>query len=107
MTVLEIVRQYDAEAQVVPDINLYLSDGKPTLHSSPQELNALVRPNVLIAGAGLGGLTLAILLKKGNIPFLVIKSAKVVKPLGRSHYLKIDERTYVTRVSNILHPAML
>ncbi|KAG0339943.1 hypothetical protein BG000_001028 [Podila horticola] len=103
MTIPEIIRQYKADAQKDPEINLYQSNGKPTLPFSPEELEVLVKPKVLIAGGGLGGLTLAILLKKANIPFLVLERAKEVKPLGKSHQLKINEMTFVTRASNILH----
>ncbi|KAG0333474.1 hypothetical protein BG000_009118 [Podila horticola] len=40
------------------------------------------KPKVLIAGAGIGGLTLAILLKKAGVNFLVLERAKEIKPLG-------------------------
>ncbi|KAG0023641.1 hypothetical protein BGZ81_008050 [Podila clonocystis] len=42
----------------------------------------LVKPKVLIVGAGIGGLMLAFLLKKGGVPFLIIERASEVKPLG-------------------------
>ncbi|KAG0097694.1 hypothetical protein BGZ93_002175 [Podila epicladia] len=42
----------------------------------------LVKPKVLIVGAGIGGLMLAFLLQKGGVPFLVIERAAEVKPLG-------------------------
>jgi 2-polyprenyl-6-methoxyphenol hydroxylase-like FAD-dependent oxidoreductase len=41
------------------------------------------RPKVLIAGAGLGGLTLGMLLHKANIPFEIYERAAEVKPLGK------------------------
>ncbi|KAG0347637.1 hypothetical protein BG005_011968 [Podila minutissima] len=40
------------------------------------------RPKVLIAGAGLGGLTLALLLKKAGVRFQVLEGATEIKPLG-------------------------
>ncbi|KAG0029858.1 hypothetical protein BGZ81_003348 [Podila clonocystis] len=46
-------------------------------HSTDQS-----KPRVLIAGAGLGGLTLAILLKKAGIPFDVFDRQQEFKPLG-------------------------
>ncbi|KAF9352884.1 hypothetical protein BGX26_009322 [Mortierella sp. AD094] len=40
------------------------------------------RPGVLIIGAGIGGLTLAILLEQLNIPYHIFERAAEVKPLG-------------------------
>ncbi|KAG0202465.1 hypothetical protein BGX33_009701 [Mortierella sp. NVP41] len=40
------------------------------------------RPKVLIVGAGLGGLTLAAILQKSDIPFEIFERAAEVKPLG-------------------------
>ncbi|KAF9159787.1 hypothetical protein BGX21_009979 [Mortierella sp. AD011] len=40
------------------------------------------RPNVLIIGAGIAGLTLAILLEQINIPYHIFERAAEVKPLG-------------------------
>ncbi|KAG0003373.1 hypothetical protein BGZ65_001771 [Modicella reniformis] len=41
-------------------------------------------PKVLIAGAGLGGLFLAILLEKAGIPYHIYERTSTVKPLGAS-----------------------
>ena len=50
-------------------------------------------PTVVIVGAGLGGLTLAILLEKAKIEYLIFEKASEVKPLGIflpfAHYLLI------------------
>ncbi|KAG0029854.1 hypothetical protein BGZ81_003344 [Podila clonocystis] len=64
---------------VPPLVNL---SGKPRLPFSREEIDALSAPKVLISGGGIGGLTLAILLHKANIPFLVLERAKEIKPLG-------------------------
>lgn len=42
---------------------------KPGLAFTPEEIERLSKPKVLISGAGIGGLTLAILLQKGGIPY--------------------------------------
>ncbi|KAG0345457.1 hypothetical protein BG004_003694 [Podila humilis] len=39
-------------------------------------------PRVLVAGGGIGGLTLAILLHQAGIPVNVLEKAKVIYPLG-------------------------
>ncbi|KAG0089165.1 hypothetical protein BGZ93_009999 [Podila epicladia] len=64
---------------VPPTINL---SGRPKLPFTPEEIDALSKPKVLISGGGIGGLTLALLLHKANIPFLVLERAKEIKPLG-------------------------
>lgn len=46
------------------------------------------RPKVLIAGAGLGGLTLALLLKKAGVRFQVLEGATEIKPLGKQTNLQ-------------------
>ncbi|KAF9379186.1 hypothetical protein BGX21_002717 [Mortierella sp. AD011] len=48
-------------------------------HDTP---DAKSRPEVLIIGAGIAGLTLAILLEQINIPYQIFERAAEVKPLG-------------------------
>ncbi|KAF9335154.1 hypothetical protein BG006_000755 [Podila minutissima] len=40
------------------------------------------RPQVMIVGAGLGGVTLALLLERANVPYALFERAAQVKPLG-------------------------
>ncbi|KAG0050216.1 hypothetical protein BGZ83_005018 [Gryganskiella cystojenkinii] len=40
------------------------------------------RPRVVIVGAGLGGLTLGLLLERADIPYTIVERTPVVKPLG-------------------------
>jgi 2-polyprenyl-6-methoxyphenol hydroxylase-like FAD-dependent oxidoreductase len=43
-------------------------------------------PSVLIVGAGLGGLLLAILFERSNIPYHIFERAAQVRPLGMHMY---------------------
>ncbi|OAQ29963.1 FAD/NAD(P)-binding domain-containing protein [Linnemannia elongata AG-77] len=45
------------------------------------------RPKVLIIGAGLAGITLAMLLERTNIPYEIFERAAAVKPLGSAIFL--------------------
>ncbi|KAG0007621.1 hypothetical protein BGZ80_004439, partial [Entomortierella chlamydospora] len=50
----------------------------PSIHYTPNPSN----PKIIIAGAGLGGLTLAILLEKASIDYEILERATALKPLG-------------------------
>lgn len=52
--------------------------------TSTQQSHSEGRPKVLIAGGGLGGLTMGLLLHKAGIPFEIYERATDVKPLGTS-----------------------
>lgn len=43
-------------------------------------------PLVLIAGAGLGGLTAAIMCERANINYMVLERAVIVRPLGKREF---------------------
>jgi 2-polyprenyl-6-methoxyphenol hydroxylase-like FAD-dependent oxidoreductase len=44
------------------------------------------RPEVIIVGAGIGGLVLAQLLEQIDIPYHIYERAAVIKPLGTSFF---------------------
>ncbi|KAF9326769.1 hypothetical protein BG006_009831, partial [Podila minutissima] len=71
------VEPVDAKDPIV-----YVSTAKPKPPLTEQEIEDMKKPTVLIVGAGIGGLTLAILLHKAKIPFFVYERAHEVKPLG-------------------------
>lgn len=59
-------------------------DETPTRHPSqlPPKGDGK-NPHVLIVGAGLGGLMLAILLDKAGIPYEIFERTREVRPLGK------------------------
>lgn len=65
--------------------------GRPPPEQIPTQTSyeASSKPRVLIAGAGIGGLTLAILLKKAGVPFEVFERNRDVKQLGNLSLIHI------------------
>ncbi|KAG0083719.1 hypothetical protein BGZ92_010538 [Podila epicladia] len=69
-----------ADESSLPKLEPYkMAIPKPRL--TDEERENLKKPRVLIVGAGIGGLMLAILLQKGGIPVQIFERAKEVKPL--------------------------
>ncbi|KAF9427717.1 hypothetical protein BGZ94_004319, partial [Podila epigama] len=58
------------------------STDDPKRPLTQEEREVLTRPMVLISGAGISGLALAVLLYKADIPFLIFEKAKEVRPLA-------------------------
>ncbi|KAG0025898.1 hypothetical protein BGZ82_009788 [Podila clonocystis] len=64
------------------DPKVYVSTAKPKPTLTPEELANMEKPKVLIVGAGIGGLTLGLLLKRGGVPFEIYERAKEVRSIG-------------------------
>lgn len=75
----------DVDNQPSSQPEVYRSTAKPKPPLTEEEWANMEKPTVLIVGAGIGGLMLANLLQKGNIPYLIFERAKIVKPLGNQH----------------------
>ncbi|KAF8974881.1 hypothetical protein BGZ52_009465, partial [Haplosporangium bisporale] len=71
-----------APPEPVLDPSVYAPTAKPKPPLTEEELANLKKPKVMIVGAGIGGLTLGILLQKGGVPFEIYERAKEVKLLG-------------------------
>ncbi|KAF9410340.1 hypothetical protein BGZ94_001678 [Podila epigama] len=56
------------------------------------------KPRVLIVGAGLGGVTLGILLEKAGIPYDIFERAAIVKPLGSAISLGASILTFFEQI---------
>ncbi|KAG0248160.1 hypothetical protein BG011_000413 [Mortierella polycephala] len=61
-------------------------------------VHSVKKPEVLIVGAGLGGLTLAILLEMANVPYVVYERATEVKSLGSSLFLGPDMAPFFQQI---------
>lgn len=53
-------------------------------------------PTVLIVGAGIAGLLLAILLDQIDVPYQIFERAAVVKPLGTPTQLTVGRESYTS-----------
>ncbi|KAF8951051.1 hypothetical protein BGZ52_000563 [Haplosporangium bisporale] len=65
---------------ITPEV--YHPTAKPREPLTPEQEANSKKPKVLISGAGIGGLTLGLLLQKANIPFEIYERSKEIKPLG-------------------------
>lgn len=62
---------------------MYQSTAKPRAPLTPEEEANAKKPKVLISGAGIGGLTLGLLLQKANVPYEIYERSKEIKPFGK------------------------
>ncbi|KAG0093536.1 hypothetical protein BGZ93_007840, partial [Podila epicladia] len=71
----------DATKPIVPEPKVNISTAKCKSPLTVEGLAKLDKPKVLIVGAGIGGITLGLLLKKAGIDFTIFERAKEIKPL--------------------------
>ena len=51
--------------------------------STNQPVSPGAKPHVVIVGAGIGGLTLALLLERAGVSYVVLEKTSSIKPLGK------------------------
>ncbi|GJJ75053.1 hypothetical protein EMPS_07411 [Entomortierella parvispora] len=66
------------------------------MSSEQQPASPGARPHVIIVGAGIGGLTLALLLERAGVPYIILEKASSSKPLGSAFCLSATV-TYLFR----------
>ncbi|KAG0017037.1 hypothetical protein BGZ81_010938 [Podila clonocystis] len=77
----------------------YVSTTRQRPPLTDQEHAAMEKPKVLIVGAGLGGITLGMLLERAGIPFDIIeRNAQIAKPMVLAH--SYDNNMKVTQVTD-------
>jgi len=52
--------------------------------STAQSVSPGAKPHVIIVGAGIGGLTLALLLERAGVSYVVLEKTSSIKPLGNN-----------------------
>lgn len=67
---------------LLPHLSLYSFHNKKTVMPDTTTVDTNPQPTVIIVGAGLGGLMLAALLERVDIPYLILERATSFKPLG-------------------------
>lgn len=55
---------------------------QPRLHPSPLPLPSQRQFSILIAGAGIGGLIMGLMLERAEIPFLILERDSMIRPMG-------------------------
>lgn len=89
MTPLESILEHNTPPQSTPNLG-------PSL--TLDQLETLGKPKVIISGAGLAGLTLGILLKKADIPFIIFEKVRGFKPLGKLlPILELNKKTFLSK----------
>ncbi|KAG0099307.1 hypothetical protein BGZ93_008252, partial [Podila epicladia] len=80
------------------EAEVYKSTANPKAPLTAEDWTNMKKPKVLIVGAGIGGLMLANLLQKGNIPYEVYERAKEVKALGSAMKLGCNVGNIMTQL---------
>jgi len=53
------------------------------MSTNQQPVSPGAKPHVIIVGAGIGGLTLALLLERAGVSYVVLEKTSSIKPLGK------------------------
>jgi len=54
------------------------------MSTNQQSVSPGAKPHVIIVGAGIGGLTLALLLERAAVPYVVLEKTSSIKSLGNN-----------------------
>ena len=57
-----------------------------------QSVSPGAKPHVIIVGAGIGGLTLALLLELAGVPYVILEKSSSIKPLGNERQFSMITR---------------